>query len=105
MKDLEQASSVTLWQNANHFNDIPRLAQKIYSKNGAYLGTIAVLQCLHAFSSDDYYLLDALVETLSHFLEDYETLTDCQKLDSSLLKSLMETSDTQLPQSLAERKE
>ena len=104
MKDLEQASSVTLWQNANHFNDIPRLAQKIYSKNGAYLGTIAVLQCLHAFSSDDYYLLDALVETLSHFLEDYETLTDCQKLDSSLLKSLMETSDTQLPQSLAERK-
>ena len=61
MKDLEQSSSVTLWQNANHFNDIPRLAQKIYSQNGAYLGTIAVLQCLHAFSSDDYFLLDALV--------------------------------------------
>lgn len=104
MKDLEQASSVTLWQNANHFNDIPRLAQKIYSQNGAYLGTIAVLQCLHAFSSDDYFLLDALVETLSHILEHYETLTDCQKLDSALLKSLMEASDTQLPQSLAERK-
>ena len=90
MQELEHATSATLWQNAKQFNDIPRLAQKIYSRSRTYLGTIAVLQCCHPFSKDDYYLLDALVETLASILESRNTVTPAQQIDSCLLLSMLE---------------
>lgn len=93
-KDLEQTNSTALWGKRELFNHIPRLARKIYSVDHAYLGTIAVIQCKHAFTTDDYFLLDALVETLSAVLADYDYLTTTQKTDSELLLYLLKSAET-----------
>lgn len=88
-KDLEQSSSTALWDGGEVFNHIPRLAQKIYSADHRYLGTIAVMQCRHAFTAEDYFLLDALVETLSSVLADFNPLTPRQREDAALLSALL----------------
>lgn len=88
-KDLEQSSTTALWDGREVFNHIPRLAQKIYSVDRRYLGTIAVMQCRHAFTTEDYFLLDALVETLSSVLADFDPLSPRQREDAALLSALL----------------
>lgn len=87
-KNLEQSSSTALWSGGEVFNHIPRLARKIYSADNRYLGTIAVMQCRHAFTEEDYFLLDALVDTLSSVLADYDPLSARQREDAALLTAL-----------------
>ena len=88
-RDLEQASSVSLWQERDCFNHIPRLAQKIYTADHTYLGTIAVMQCGRVFTPEDYFLLEALVETLSSVLVHYDCLSPSQKAASEFLTALI----------------
>lgn len=91
---LESSQSVQIWKNAEVFNKIPRLAQKIYSKEGVYLGTIAVFQAKHSFTKDDYYLLDSLTETLSGVLTHYDSLSEKQKNEADMLRHLLNSANT-----------
>lgn len=104
IKNLEQSSTTTLWEKHDYFNQIPRLAQKIYSADHTYLGTIAVFQCKHAFTSDDYFLVNALVETLSSVLTNYNYLSKEKKTDSELLHSFLGEEKNPILSSAAKRR-
>lgn len=103
-KNLEQSSATTLWEKQDYFNQIPRLAQKIYSADHIYLGTIAVFQCQHTFTSDDYFLVNALVDTLSSVLTNYDYLPSEKKVDSELLLSFFNSEKKPTHSSTANRR-
>jgi hypothetical protein len=88
--DLIEYAKGPAFLGANDAMKVPRLAKKLYSPQGNYLGTVTIYQCNKPLTKEDYYYIDSLGSLLSVKMQYTPHATDEQKHIYDLIRKLLD---------------